>query len=83
MMLQKFSEMKDHVSNAFSEIGSCSDANKSQKRKAGGEFEQSILSPLKEPCSAPRRSPRFKSKHAKMEGNNEQPEGESRGMQKV
>ncbi|CAH9093115.1 unnamed protein product, partial [Cuscuta europaea] len=83
MMLQKFSEMKDHVSNAFSEIGSCSNANKSQKRKAGDDVEQSILSPLKERCSAPRKSPRLKLKHAEMEGNNEQPEGESHGMQKV
>ncbi|CAH9051546.1 unnamed protein product, partial [Cuscuta europaea] len=83
MMLQKFSEMKDHVSNAFSEIGSCSNANKSQKRKAGDDVEQSILSPLKERCSAPRKSPRLKLKHAEMEGNNEQPEGESHGMQKT
>ncbi|CAH9146980.1 unnamed protein product [Cuscuta epithymum] len=38
---------------------------------------------MKERCSAPRKSPRFKSKHNEMEGNNEQPDGESRGRQKT
>ncbi|CAH9104080.1 unnamed protein product, partial [Cuscuta epithymum] len=54
MMLDKFDEMKTCMSNGFSEIGSCSIANKSKKRKSGGEVDQ--------PICTPRRSPRLKSK---------------------
>ncbi|CAH9091410.1 unnamed protein product [Cuscuta europaea] len=76
MMLEKFDEMKTCMSNGFSEIGSCSIANKSQKRKAGGEVDQPMLTP--------RKSPRLKSKQTQfMNGENEQLEEESEGKKIV